>query len=94
VIEWESYHHDNRNTGLYDVALDQGGDGAPTPLTEEMCAPIGGDDDGGDDLDVSGGCRCRAAANNQTTGAALAALALAGLLRRRRARDARRHPRG
>ncbi len=57
VIEWESYHHDNRNTGNYDVKLDQGVKGiAKTPLVAEMCTeptpPVP------NDYVVSGGCDC------------------------------------
>ena len=27
-IDWDSFHHDNRNTGNYAEPLDQGGDGS------------------------------------------------------------------
>ena len=85
IIEWESYHHDNRNTGNYDVKLAQGGDGAKTPLTEAMCAPPPDGADGGDDLDVSGGCACRTGSSPSPRGAALLSLlAFAGWLARRR----------
>ncbi|NUP10154.1 MAG: alkaline serine protease [Polyangiaceae bacterium] len=92
VIEWESYHHDNRNTGNYDVALDQGDkeSGAATPLTEAMCAPPG-DDDGGDDdrvLTPSGGCACETAKRSHDVPAgalaAMAAMAAMAVARRRR----------
>ncbi len=61
VIEWESYHHDNRNTGNYDVALEQGSKeaGAAVPLTEAMCATVEPPPDGGSDYSVSGGCTCQ-----------------------------------
>lgn len=92
LVEWESYHHDNRNTGNYDVPLDQGGDvGAATPLTLEMCAEPqdDGDDDGGT-FAPSGGCACRAVgapASNKgaLVGFALLVMASATRARRRRA---------
>jgi MYXO-CTERM domain-containing protein len=39
VIEWESFHHDNQNTGNYDNKLTQGTPGkkAAKPLTAAMC---------------------------------------------------------
>jgi MYXO-CTERM domain-containing protein len=59
IIEWESYHHDNRNTGNADEPLEQGDPNrkASEPLTAEICMaaqagppPL---------LDPSGGCACR-----------------------------------
>jgi MYXO-CTERM domain-containing protein len=81
LVEWASYHHDNRNTGNYDVPLDFGGDeGAATPLTVETCA-VPTDDDGGDDgsLTAAGGCACEAAGRGDSPFAPLAALGAAGL---------------
>jgi MYXO-CTERM domain-containing protein len=41
VIEWESYHHDNLNSGNFDTPLDQGDPNrqAAKPLDLEMCRP-------------------------------------------------------
>lgn len=56
IIEWESFHHDNRNTGNLNTPLEQGGKHkAKTPLTEATCAseappPVA------DGLRVAGGC--------------------------------------
>ncbi len=93
LIEWESYHHDNRNTGNYDVKLDQGGSKHPTPLTAAMCeAPVGPGT--GTTYGVAGGCNCEVAArtnagSDETSflglGVASAAIAMA---RRRRGRTA------
>ena len=84
LVEWESYHHDNRNTGNYDVPLDQGGDvGAATPLTDAMCAiPENPDGDDGD-YTASGGCACKVASGPEQKGRGLAfgVLALLGLAR-------------
>ncbi len=59
IIEWESYHHDNRNTGNADEPLEQGDPNrrASEPLTVETCMaaqagpPVS--------LDPTGGCACR-----------------------------------
>lgn len=90
VIEWESYHHDNQNTGNLETALSQGKRGSgQNPLKTEMCAPPAV---APGDLTPDGGCNCIAAGgapqtpSSQGAGlfAALAALA-SGLWRRRRA---------
>jgi MYXO-CTERM domain-containing protein len=93
VIEWESYHHDNRNTGNKNVPLEQGVQGkkASEPLTVELCtqllAPV--DDGTSDSVRVSGGClaSCSVGSTNEGTGlggVALGALALGVAARRRR----------
>src|SRR5262249_49344498 len=40
LVEWESYHHDARNTGNLEVNLTQGKHGkqAAQPLTADVCA--------------------------------------------------------
>ena len=88
VIEWESYHHDNRNTGNYDVKLDQGGPSiAKTPLVAAMCeAPTQPEPN---DYVVSGGCDCSTAgadtSDTETSALALGVFGLGlGLVARRR----------
>jgi MYXO-CTERM domain-containing protein len=98
IIEWESFHHDNANTGNLNTALQQGtaGKKAATPLTVESCTPpsssssSGGGSSGGTTVS-GGGCKCRAGADDPApfTGGAAALVGL-GLLvtRRRRSRAA------
>ncbi|MCK6588323.1 MAG: FG-GAP-like repeat-containing protein, partial [Polyangiaceae bacterium] len=77
IIQWESYHHDNRNTGNIETPLDQGGQKmAKTPLVAEMCEvkPVVLDD-----LMPGGGCNCSAAGAGSSSNRGAAALALAGL---------------
>lgn len=91
IIEWESYHHDNRNTGSLETPLAQGAQRkAAKPLTAEMCveAPVSEPPA----LRAAGGCLCAAPgasghgpADRSTTLATLAALAaLAARMGRRR----------
>jgi MYXO-CTERM domain-containing protein len=42
IIEWESFHHDNHNTGNHEVALAQGTPGkkAKEPLTVDVCTQL------------------------------------------------------
>lgn len=95
IIEWESYHHDNQNTGFLGTALSQGGkQKAKKPLTVEVCAANGGA--GGSDSGLSpyatggGGCECNAAgapskrSHAPAAFGAIAALALLGLRRSNR----------
>lgn len=89
VIEWESYHHDNQNTGNLETPLTQGKRGTgQNPLKASMCAPVA--ETGGDVL-PNGGCHCALAGaeskdSQKGMGFLGGALALAlGLLRRRRA---------
>jgi hypothetical protein len=93
TIEWESFHHDNKNTGNYDTPLDQGGGKkAAKPLTADMCVvhvshdvPVAG-------VSPGGGCDCRAAAGDAPGESGAAAVVAAGALlmasRRRRRRAA------
>lgn len=89
VVEWESYHHDNRNTGNIEVALDQGGPtSASGPLTEATCQPPAAPPE----YVVSGGCGCSVPGERERTAEQWALLALAGAfgatrLRRRRVNE-------
>ena len=86
-IQWESYHHDNRNTGNYDVPLEQGNPDAKAaqPLTEAMCAERLGTEDL-PPLEPGGGCGACVVGHEtpDDRGAWLALLGLGLLLRRRR----------
>ncbi|HSN98350.1 MAG TPA: VCBS repeat-containing protein, partial [Candidatus Nanopelagicales bacterium] len=101
IIEWESYHHDNRNTGSLETPLSQGSARkAPKPLTADMCveAPVIEPPP----LRAAGGCLCALpgagspgpAGRSSTLGTlgtlgtfgALLALAALGARRDRRAR--------
>jgi MYXO-CTERM domain-containing protein len=89
VIEWESYHHDNRNTGNYDLPLEQGGPRtAKEPLTEATCAePVPVPEPEDERYSVAGGCTCETSDAGSTGGAkALLALGVLGLLATRRSR--------
>ena len=90
LIEWESYHHDNRNTGNLDVPLEQGGEPTATrPLTAEVCTEVPVEDEDELTYGASGGCACEMAGDRSrgAGGAALAGLTLVGAMiaRRRRA---------
>ncbi|WP_437644343.1 S8 family serine peptidase [Sorangium sp. So ce362] len=66
VIAWESFHHDNRNTGNLETPLDQGsGRRAPRPLTVDLC-------EGAQQPPVllrpGGGCACATAGAPQRGG--------------------------
>lgn len=73
VITWESFHHDNRNTGNLDVPLDQGKlMGAATPLeldSEGKCVqaeeptPTPATKQ---DLSPEGGCGCSVPSSRRT----------------------------
>jgi MYXO-CTERM domain-containing protein len=103
IIEWESFHHDNRNTGNLDVGLDQGTKGkkAAKPLTVDVCAPPTGTGGGGTgggsgtggsggQVEPSGGCSCT---TPESSGAPIAGTMAAmlglGLAAMRRRRRAR-----
>lgn len=92
IIEWESYHHDNLNSGFLGTPLSQGANKkAAKPLTVEVCnaEPV----DPGDETDPygtgGGGCECAAAPGTRSSlphaawGFA-AAVGLLGLRRRQR----------
>ncbi len=89
VVEWESFHHDNRNTGNYDVALEQGGEPtAKEPLTEALCMAVPPAGDEPEDFYATGGCACALADEGRTPRhlgfAGFFALGLALVARRRR----------
>jgi MYXO-CTERM domain-containing protein len=95
IIQWESYHHDNRNTGNIETALDQGGQKmAKTPLVAEMCEPAAVDLG---NLRPGGGCECSAAGggdpqskqSKSAAGLALGAIAVLAARRRRSALSTR-----
>jgi MYXO-CTERM domain-containing protein len=91
IIEWESFHHDNRNTGNLDTGLEQGTKGrkAAKPLVASMCkepASAGtGGNDGGNKFEARGGCACTAGEEDRAPlGGAAAALVGLGLFAARR----------
>jgi MYXO-CTERM domain-containing protein len=86
IIEWESFHHDNHNSGNLETPLAQGGkQKAKTPLVEAMCkAP---EPKGPVVVEAMGGCTCTVGEEgNAGRGApvALGLLALSWMVRRRR----------
>jgi MYXO-CTERM domain-containing protein len=89
IIEWESYHHDNRNTGNLETALDQGGKKkASKPLVADMCKPaavVTGN------LHPGGGCECSTAGggDSRSKGAAGLVVGLVAMLAARRRRSLR-----
>ncbi|AUX45626.1 alkaline serine protease [Sorangium cellulosum] len=92
IIAWESFHHDNRNTGNLETPLEQGGQRrAARPLTAEICA--GPPPEEPVLLRLGGGCTCavpgsapRRGGGDRGASAALAGalLGAAALWRRRR----------
>ncbi len=92
IIEWESYHHDNQNTGYLGTALTQGGKKkAAKPLTAEVCTFVEPEpeDEGKPYATGGGGCECAAAPGSRTglpygVAGFAAALALFGVRRRRK----------
>jgi hypothetical protein len=73
IIEWESFHHDNRNTGSLETALTQGGkQKAARPLTADVCTAV---PTSSTPLEPAGGCSCEVPASRG--GRDLGALALA-----------------
>jgi hypothetical protein len=96
IVEWESFHHDNRNTGNLHVPLDQGATPVswmPLPLSETgSCLTAEQSDEQPTpppSLTATGGCRCASPGQRSTQGwAAHLALAAAALGRWRRRRKA------
>ena len=92
IIEWESYHHDNQNTGFHGTPLTQGGkQKAAKPLTAEVCTFVEPTPEEEPDPYATGGggCECAATPGSRPglpyAGAGFAAaLALLGLRRRRK----------
>jgi hypothetical protein len=94
IVEWESFHHDNRNTGNLETPLEQGTKGrkAAAPLTDATCA-AGSEET--QRFGASGGCTCRAAGSPAERPSGLAILAAAGalgMLRAGRRRAGSRRP--
>ena len=91
-IEWESFHHDNRNTGNYDAPLDQGDPDrrAAEPITLEFCQAALGTPEPMDGLEPGGGCGCSLPGERDDHGWAALVSAMLGLglvsARRRRRR--------
>jgi hypothetical protein len=82
-IHWASFHHDNGNTGNFDLKLDQG-------TRQKAAAPLScPDEDGTTEGPDEGGCGCRTA--KARSGVAGLGVALALLLALRR-RFGRSHP--
>lgn len=99
VIEWESFHHDDHNSGNLDTPLKQGTKGkkAAKPLTVDACMPPSSSSSSSSSTSSStssgvvepeGGCACRAGEDSRTSYAGVAALAGLGLLAARRRRRA------
>ena len=91
VIQWESFHHDNANTGNYMLKLDQGvlrSTSSPLDCTQDCAAQK----TTGAPSYSPGGCGCHATAADERSAAFAAAivLGLSGMLVRRRRRGERR----
>ncbi len=94
IIEWESFHHDNYNSGNYDTPLTQGGKHkAKKPLTIDSCQPPVTQTP--PDFVANGGCDCGVAGGSDGSerGAFAAFAAALSLVIARTARR-RRAPRG
>ena len=92
VVEWESFHHDNHNTGNIHHPLTQGGGSAQKPLAlddEGRCIqPHLGEDV--NPVDAGGGCGCSVPGQSkETPWSLLAAGLLPALMWMRRRRQAR-----
>jgi MYXO-CTERM domain-containing protein len=89
IIEWESFHHDNRNTGSRETPLTQGtARTAEAPLTTERCVALTTPPPVADE----GGCQCAVAPGSSESSAprqAAAVLFAAGLIALRRGRRRR-----
>lgn len=82
-VEWESFHHDNANTGNYATKLDQGrSQRASVPI--DCSDPVTPTEDRFD----AGGCGCHTTGSPSRTGGLAAALAAVALVLARRRRSA------
>ena len=84
MVLWESFHHDNRNTGNLDVPLEQGDPTrkAARPLDVEFCNTVLSPPP---PLEPAGGCgACAVGTSSDNRGILALALALWALARRRR----------
>jgi MYXO-CTERM domain-containing protein len=98
IVEWESFHHDNKNTGNLDEPLGQGTKGkkAAKPLTVDACMPSSSSSSssgsssssssGSTMVEPQGGCACTAGDGGRTSLGAAGALLGLGLLAARRRR--------
>ncbi len=83
VVEWESFHHDNANTGNYNAKLDQGGQRASTVINCAVPPPEA------TPMYSAGGGGCAVSGGESESGPfgglgwAVGALVVAGALRRR-----------
>lgn len=87
IVEWESFHHDNRNTGNLETALGQGGkQKASRPLTLDVCTAV---PTTSTPLEPAGGCGCTIPGSRGGGRglAALAAIALGAIAAKRRRRS-------
>jgi MYXO-CTERM domain-containing protein len=97
VVEWESFHHDNLNSGSLDTPLAQGTKGrkAAKPLTGDTCMESSSSSSSSSSsgsptkIDAGGGCVCNAPGTGERAplggAAALLGLGLLAARRRRRA---------
>jgi MYXO-CTERM domain-containing protein len=89
MVQWESFHHDNRNTGDLATPLEQGDPKrrAAVALSVEQCKALMTPPPPPGTLDAGGGCDCGVApgapGRSRAALAALAALFALGLSRRR-----------
>jgi hypothetical protein len=90
VVQWESFHHDNGNTGNYALPLDQGVLRTTTqPLSCSATCATAPQSSTGSGGSAGGGCTCRAVSTRDERSGGLAlivAAGLGGLLVRRRRR--------
>lgn len=87
IIEWESFHHDNHNSGNLETPLDLAKHKAKTPLVEVMCkAPV---TEPPVVIEAKGGCNYTVGDERSSSQGGLAMVGLLGLglsLARRRRR--------
>ena len=87
MVQWESFRHDARNTGNFEVPLEQGDRTrrAAEPMTNEFCAKVLGQEPVSVRLEPVGGCgQCTAGGRASPRHSLGAVFLLLGLLLRRR----------